>query len=115
LLLAATGIYAVLAYMVGQRRQEIGVRMALGAKAAHVLRMVLTSGLALVSAGIVFGLLAAFGLTRVLVGLLYGVGHADASTFVAVPVVLLIVALAASYVPARRAMRVDPMTALREE
>jgi predicted permease len=115
LVLAAIGIYGVLSYSVGQRTREFGVRMALGAQAADVLRMVVASGMTLVAAGVVIGLVAALALTRVMAGLLFGVSHTDPVTFVAVPAILIAVALAASLLPAYRATRVDPMTALRNE
>ncbi|HUG97658.1 MAG TPA: ABC transporter permease [Gammaproteobacteria bacterium] len=115
LALAVVGIYGVLAYMVSQRRREIGVRIALGAGCAAVVRMVLGFGMTLVGAGIALGLLAAFALTRVLSGLLYGVTHTDPATFVSVPVLLCAVALLAAWVPARRATRVDPMEVIRSE
>lgn len=115
LVLAAVGIYGVLAYAVGQRQQEIGVRMALGASAADVLRMVLASGMAWVGAGVALGLVTAFALSRLMSGLLYGVTTSDPATYVAVPALLGTVALAAAWVPARRATRVDPMTVMRSE
>ena len=115
LILAVIGIYGVIAYSTAQRTQEIGIRLALGADQRNVMRLVLASGLRIATAGLALGLLGAFGLTQVLSSLLYGVGARDPVTFVAVPAVLLLVALAASWIPARRAMRVDPLTALRAE
>jgi putative ABC transport system permease protein len=113
--LAAVGIYGVLAYLVSQRTQEIGVRLALGADRSQVLGMVLRHGLSLAAAGIVVGLVGAFALTRLMQTLLYGVGPNDPLTFIAVAAALLVVALLASLVPARRATKVSPMTALRAE
>ncbi|MGI9179681.1 MAG: ABC transporter permease [Longimicrobiaceae bacterium] len=115
LLLGAIGIYGVIAYAVGRRTHEIGIRMALGAGAGTILRMVVGQGVVLVGLGVTLGVLAAFGVTRVLSSLLYGVTTTDLATFVAVPLLLLSVALLASYLPARRATRVDPMIALRSE
>jgi putative ABC transport system permease protein len=115
LALAALGIYAVLAFSVARRTHEIGVRMALGARGGDVVRLVLGQGLRVTAIGICFGVAGALGLTRFLGSLLYEVQPTDPPTFVAVLLLLLSVSVAASYLPARRAMRVDPMVALRYE
>ena len=113
--LGAVGIYGVISFFVGQRSKEIGIRMALGAQRRDVLQMVIGEGLSMTLAGIVAGLLAALGLTRLLGNLLYGVSATDPFSLGSVAVLFSIVALAACYLPARRAMRVDPVIALREE
>lgn len=113
LVLAIVGIYGVLSYAVAERRQEFGIRMALGAGRRDILRLVLRHGLVLALAGIAAGLIAAFALTRLAASLLYKTSGHDPLTFVAAPIVFLLVALAASYLPARRATRVSPIEALR--
>ena len=115
LTLAALGIYGVISYSVGRRTAEIGVRMALGATHGGVVRMVLAGAMPLLTAGLVAGLVGAFWLSRLLAGLLYGVSPRDPATYVAVTTVLLITALVASFVPAVRASRLNPMDALRAE
>ncbi len=115
LVLASAGIYGVISYAVTQRTREIGIRMALGAEAGTVLGLVVGHGAKLALLGLLLGVPAAYALTRVLRGLLYGVSATDPLTFVAVAVLLTAVALLASYLPARRATRVDPMIALRSE
>jgi putative ABC transport system permease protein len=112
-LLSAIGVYGVLSYLVSQRTQEIGVRIAIGATAGDVVRLFVREGAALALIGVAFGLVGAMLVTRALTTLLFGVTTTDPFTFTAVAGTLAIVALLASYLPARRAARVDPMTALR--
>jgi predicted permease len=115
LVLASVGIYGVIAFAVTQRTREIGVRMALGARPADVLRMVLKEGLKLVAVGVMLGIGAALMLTRLLEDMVYGVKVRDPLIFALVNLLLVVVSLAACYVPARRATRVDPLEALRYE
>jgi len=114
-LLAAIGIYGVMAYAVHQRIREVGIRMALGARPSNVLWMILSHGLALAAVGLLAGLAASFVLTRLMSSLLYAVHPNDPLTYVGAALLLALIALAAGYVPARRAMRVDPLVALRYE
>ena len=115
LLLAAMGIYGVTSYAVAQRTQEIGIRMALGAQMKDVLKLVLRNAMSLVLFGAVLGVIGAYAATRVMSSLLFGVTPTDLATFIAVPLVLFIVAFMASLIPARRATKVDPLVALRYE
>jgi ABC-type antimicrobial peptide transport system permease subunit len=115
LVLGTIGIYGVLSFLVSNRTREIGVRMALGAQRTDVLRSVMGEGAKLSLAGIVLGMVGALAVMRVLSGELYGVGATDPLTFCGVAILVAVVALTACYVPARRAMRVDPMVALRYE
>jgi predicted permease len=113
--LVAVGLYGVLAYLVAQRTNEIGIRMALGASHREVLGLVVRNGMRMTFAGLSLGIVAALGLTRLLAGLLFGVKPTDAFTFGSVAILLCGVALLACYIPARRATRVDPIVALRYE
>jgi putative ABC transport system permease protein len=115
LTLASIGLYGVLAYAVTQRSREIGLRMALGASAGNVTRLVVGHGVALTGAGLVVGIAGSWAATRALKNLLYGVSATDPLTFAAVAALLTSIALAACWIPARRAARLDPVVVLREE
>jgi ABC-type antimicrobial peptide transport system permease subunit len=114
LLLASIGIYGLLAYMVGQRSREIGIRMALGARREVILRMFLLRGMVLAGAGVVAGLVLSAASAPLIASLLYGVRPHDPAVFLIVPLLLFAVAVLASYLPARRATKVDPLITLRE-
>ncbi|HVF89035.1 MAG TPA: FtsX-like permease family protein, partial [Blastocatellia bacterium] len=115
LILAMVGIYSVMSYTVAQATREIGIRMALGARAVDVLKLIVGRGLGLALVGVILGVAGAFALTRFLSSLLFGVTSTDPLTFIVVSGLLLLVAIVSSYLPARRATRVDPMRALRYE
>jgi len=114
-LLASTGIYAVISYSVTRRVHEIGIRMSLGAQRRNVLALILGEGARMAGLGVIIGIAASLGITRLMSSLLFGVSATDPLTFVVVGTLLSFAALLASYVPARRAMRVDPIVALRYE
>jgi putative ABC transport system permease protein len=115
LLLAAMGVYGIMSYLVTQRTHEIGVRMALGAKRSDVRRLIMGQALLLSLTGVVIGLAGAVVLSRLMTNLLYGIDSLDVSTFITIPLVLIGVTTIASYLPARRATRIAPTTALRFE
>ena len=115
LLLAAAGLYAVIAYLVSQRTREIGIRLALGASPRHILRLMMGQGMKLTLIGVAIGFIGAIALTRLMRSLLFSVAPTDLMTFGISSVVLIVVALLACFIPARRATKVDPLVALRYE
>ena len=115
LILAAIGVYGVMSYVVTQGTRDIAIRVALGAQESNILRLVVRQGMTLAMTGIAAGVIGAFALSRVMSALLFGVSDRDSVTFAAVPAILAVIALAACYIPARRAIKVDPITALRYE
>jgi ABC-type antimicrobial peptide transport system permease subunit len=115
LLMASVGLYGVISYLVGQQKQELGIRLALGAHPANVLLLVLSQGLKMTLGGVAIGLIAALGLTRLLEKMLYGVSATDLMTFTVITLLLMAVALLACFMPAWRATKVDPLIALRSE
>jgi putative ABC transport system permease protein len=115
LILTAVGLYGVISYSVAQNTQQIGIRVALGAQTADVFKLIVGQGTLLALVGVVIGLAAAYGLTRLMSSLLYGVAATDPWTFVGVAVLLMFVAFIACYLPGRRATRIDPVVALRYE
>ena len=115
LLLSAVGIYGVISYLAAQRTHEIGIRMALGAQPSSISRMILMEGMKFALIGVAVGLAAALALTRLMSQMIFGVGAFDPLTFAGVSLLLIVIAMAACYIPARRAMHTDPMIALRYE
>jgi putative ABC transport system permease protein len=115
LILASVGVYGVMSYLVTQSRHDIGLRIALGAQRSAILWLVVRQGMELALTGIILGLIGALALTRVMSSLLFGISPRDIATFATVPLILAVIALAATYIPAWRATEVDPMLVLREE
>jgi putative ABC transport system permease protein len=115
IVLAVTGIYGVISYLVSQRTREIGIRVALGAQRRTVVNLIIRQGMSLALVGAAIGLIAAFVLTRLMTGLLYGVEATDPLTFASITILLLLVSLSACWIPARRAAKVDPLLALRDQ
>jgi ABC-type antimicrobial peptide transport system permease subunit len=113
--MASLGLYGVISYLVERRTQELGIRIALGAQRGTVLRLVMSDGLRMAGIGVAVGLIAAFGLTRLLSGMLYGVSTTDPLTFIVIAALLILVAALACCMPALRATRVDPLVALRHD